>query len=405
MDPFTTVGPCSRNSRHRSGPRNQRLLRDAWSDADLELREWFAGEAARSGARPERGPQRQPVGLVGRPRARAGRGHRQPSRLGPPGRRVRRAARVVSAFAALDMLRERGFRPARPLGVACFTDEEGARFGVPCVGSRLLTGVLDARAGAGAERRRRRHPGRRPDPAGPRPARPGPRRRDRSPSVGTFVELHVEQGAALVRPRPAGGRGQAIWPHGRWRFDFHGRADHAGTTRLADRDDPMLPFAAPGAGRPRRRGPARRRRHDRQGRASRPTAPTRCPAWCRPGSTPAAPTRRTSAPWSTGSPPRRARAEHGRAEESWTPAWSDFDRRAAGPAGRRRGRRRRPRRCCRPAPGTTPASWPPRACRRAMLFVRNPTGVSHSPAEHAERGRLPAGVVALGRPCWRSLWR
>jgi beta-ureidopropionase / N-carbamoyl-L-amino-acid hydrolase len=30
-----------------------------------------------------------------------------------------------------------------------------------------------------------------------------------------------------------------------------------------------------------------------------------------------------------------------------------------------------------------------------MLFVRNPTGVSHSPAEHAEPADCHAGVVAL----------
>jgi N-carbamoyl-L-amino-acid hydrolase len=31
----------------------------------------------------------------------------------------------------------------------------------------------------------------------------------------------------------------------------------------------------------------------------------------------------------------------------------------------------------------------------AMLFVRNPTGVSHSPEEHADRGDCHAGVAAL----------
>ena len=35
----------------------------------------------------------------------------------------------------------------------------------------------------------------------------------------------------------------AIWPHGRWRFDFTGEANHAGTTRMADRRDPMLTYA------------------------------------------------------------------------------------------------------------------------------------------------------------------
>ena len=33
----------------------------------------------------------------------------------------------------------------------------------------------------------------------------------------------------------------------------------------------------------------------------------------------------------------------------------------------------------------------------AMLFVRNPTGVSHSPAEHAEEADCRAGVAALAR--------
>ena len=40
------------------------------------------------------------------------------------------------------------------------------------------------------------------------------------------------------------GVASAIWPHGRWRFEFTGRADHAGTTSCEDRDDPMLAYAA-----------------------------------------------------------------------------------------------------------------------------------------------------------------
>jgi N-carbamoyl-L-amino-acid hydrolase len=31
-----------------------------------------------------------------------------------------------------------------------------------------------------------------------------------------------------------------------------------------------------------------------------------------------------------------------------------------------------------------------------MIFVRNPTGVSHSPVEHAERADCLAGIEALG---------
>ena len=51
---------------------------------------------------------------------------------------------VVSAFAAVDALRAQGFQPKRPIAVANFVDEEGARFGIACAGSRLITGALDA---------------------------------------------------------------------------------------------------------------------------------------------------------------------------------------------------------------------------------------------------------------------
>src|SRR5215813_5646820 len=56
---------------------------------------------------------------------------------------------VVSGFAAIDLLRAGGFEPARPVGVAAFCEEEGARFGVSCLGSRLATGAITG-AAAGA---------------------------------------------------------------------------------------------------------------------------------------------------------------------------------------------------------------------------------------------------------------
>ncbi len=144
---------------------------------------------------------------------------------------------IVSAFLAIDELRGRGITLRRPVGVAAFVEEEGGRFGVPCLGSRLLTGAIDpARAAAltdaggvtfaaalGAE------------PAG---ARPGLLAR-----LGAYVELHVEQGRHLVGVGAPVGVGAAIWPHGRWRLEFTGEADHAGTTRMADRRDPMLTYA------------------------------------------------------------------------------------------------------------------------------------------------------------------
>ena len=59
--------------------------------------------------------------------------------------------------------------------------------------------------------------------------------------IAAFVELHIEQGRSLVHSADPVGIASEIWPHGRWRFEFKGRADHAGTTKLVDREDPMLP--------------------------------------------------------------------------------------------------------------------------------------------------------------------
>ncbi len=79
---------------------------------------------------------------------------------------------VVTALAAVDLLQEQDFYPERPVVLAAFTEEEGARFGVPCLGSRLLTGAIEPQAArqltddAGVTLARgddRRGPGRRPD--------------------------------------------------------------------------------------------------------------------------------------------------------------------------------------------------------------------------------------------------
>ncbi len=150
---------------------------------------------------------------------------------------------VASALAAVEMLKAKGFHPKRAVVLAVFTEEEGARFRVPCLGSRLLTGAVDpatARTLTGddgitlAEAM---------TAAGADPARLGPDE-DRLGRLAGFVELHVEQGRALTPLDAAIGVAEGIWPHGRWRLRFGGRADHAGTARFADRNDPMLPYAS-----------------------------------------------------------------------------------------------------------------------------------------------------------------
>lgn len=147
---------------------------------------------------------------------------------------------VASALAAVEDLAGRGFTPARPVAVVVFAEEEGGRFGVPCLGSRLLTGSLDAdraRALRDADgvSLAEALTARGDDPAalGPDP--------ERLARVGRFVELHVEQGRALEVPV---GIGSTIVAHGRWRLTFTGQGNHAGTTAITDRRDPMIPAAA-----------------------------------------------------------------------------------------------------------------------------------------------------------------
>ncbi len=152
---------------------------------------------------------------------------------------------VVAAFAAIDVLRDRGFRPTRPIGVSMFAEEEGSRFGLACLGSRLATGVLPwARARELQDRDGVFLADALDTVPGLSAAAPGllaePSLNDR---IGCFVELHVEQGRDLVDRGSAIGVGSEIWPHGRYRFDFTGAANHAGTTRMEDRRDPMLAYA------------------------------------------------------------------------------------------------------------------------------------------------------------------
>ncbi|MBB1158576.1 allantoate amidohydrolase [Amycolatopsis dendrobii] len=149
---------------------------------------------------------------------------------------------VVSALAAVEALQAKEFRPAKPFAVVVFAEEEGGRFGVPCLGSRLLTGTIDA------DRARALR-----DPSGVTFAEAAAKSGldvdrvgadpDRLGLIGRFLELHVEQGRGLIDLGSPVAVGNTVIAHGRWRFSFAGQGNHAGATLLADRVDPMLPAA------------------------------------------------------------------------------------------------------------------------------------------------------------------
>ena len=147
---------------------------------------------------------------------------------------------VVSALAAVDLLRERGVMPRKPIGIATFVEEEGSRFGLACLGSRLLTGATTAEAARELKDRDGMFLLDAMSYAGLDPALG---RSDLLDDVECFVELHVEQGRDLVDRDVPVGVASTIRPHGRYRFEFTGEANHAGTTRMEDRRDPMLTYA------------------------------------------------------------------------------------------------------------------------------------------------------------------
>jgi len=216
--------------------------RHGFTAAELTLREWFVEAAERAGLQPEtdrngniwawwddrRGPDALVTG----------------SHLDsvPGGGAFDGPLGVTSALAAVRELRAAGFAPARPLAVAVFVEEEGGRFGLPCLGSRLLTGALPA-----ADALRRTDPDGIPLAAAMRAAGLDPERAGAEPEllagIGAFVELHVEQGTLLAPSGAAVGVATGIVAHGRWRFRVSGQGNHAGTTAMDARRDPM-PAAA-----------------------------------------------------------------------------------------------------------------------------------------------------------------
>lgn len=218
--------------------------RHGFDDAELTLREWFTAQAEKRGLAVETDGNGNLWAWWGEPGPDAVVTGSHLDSV-PGGGAFDGPLGVVSALLAVDELRTRRFRPRRPLAVACFVEEEGGRFGVPCLGSRLMTGALDPDAV------RRLH-----DPdgisvadavrrAGLDPARLGPEPA-RVAGIGAFVELHVEQGRRLhaVDPAAAVALGSGIVAHGRWRLALTGQGNHAGTTAPADRHDPMIPAAA-----------------------------------------------------------------------------------------------------------------------------------------------------------------
>lgn len=361
--------------------------RYAWTRIDHDLREWFSSAARQRGMDVVADRCGNQWAWWGNPDETPGVVTGSHLDSVPDGGAYDGPLGVVSAFAAVDALRESGMTPARPLGVVNFCDEEGARFGIACAGSRILTGALPAdralalRDVEGVTLAEALTAAGHPTDVGPDP--------EVLARIGTFVELHIEQGRRLVDLHRPTAVATAIWPHGRFRVDLRGQANHAGTTRMADRHDPMIDYA--------RLVLAARDaavRHD--------IVATCGKVRVEPNGVNAIASSVTGWVDARGSDAARVRAAVAElaelaaecggtlTEESWTDETTfDADLRAALSA------RLDSAPLLATGAGHDAGILSAYGVPAAMIFVRNPTGVSHSPAEFAERDDCLAGVAAL----------
>lgn len=152
---------------------------------------------------------------------------------------------VLGGIEAINVLKKAGFKPKRALEVIMFTSEEPTRFGISCLGSRLIAGsemlekalkntfdsqnvsFLDAAKSAGYARDN-----------------------DDLSSVilengfySGFVELHIEQGPILEAEGIPIGVVTAIAAPASIKVDFEGDGGHAGAALMPSRNDAGLAAA------------------------------------------------------------------------------------------------------------------------------------------------------------------
>src|ERR1700686_3168882 len=104
---------------------------------------------------------------------------------------------VLGGLEAIRALQQSGFRPKHSIELLVFTSEEPTRFGIGCLGSRLLSGTLSA----DAARKLADGEGATLDDVRNRAGLPGDLEQVKLPGGyhRAFVELHIEQGPLLER--------------------------------------------------------------------------------------------------------------------------------------------------------------------------------------------------------------
>ena len=148
---------------------------------------------------------------------------------------------VLGGLEAIRALARSGYRPQRSIELVIFTAEEPTRFGIGCLGSRLLAGLLDAAAGDSLKDIE----GLSLNQARAAAHFTGPLSAAKLPTgyYSAFVELYIEQGPILEKKQLELGVVTAIAAPASLRILIDGEGGHAGTVLMPDRHDAFLAAA------------------------------------------------------------------------------------------------------------------------------------------------------------------
>jgi ureidoglycolate amidohydrolase len=144
---------------------------------------------------------------------------------------------VLGGLEAIRALKTAGFLPKCPIELLMFTSEEPTRFGIGCLGSRLLSGVLDPEKAA----RLSDQSGTSLDQAREAAGFSGPLSTVRLSAghYSAFIELHIEQGPLLERSITPIGLVTSIAAPASVRVLVEGEGGHAGSVLMPDRRDAL----------------------------------------------------------------------------------------------------------------------------------------------------------------------
>jgi ureidoglycolate amidohydrolase len=145
---------------------------------------------------------------------------------------------VLGAIEAIRALKKSGFRPRRSIELIIFTSEEPTRFGIGCLGSRLLGGVLSPEKAA----RLKDRDGKNLEFWRKRGGCKGKLDSVKLPKnfYSAFVELHIEQGPILEKEKKSIGIVEKIAAPSTLRIQLTGVGGHAGATLMPGRRDALL---------------------------------------------------------------------------------------------------------------------------------------------------------------------